>query len=254
MLLLKLSVEQMGIFDEEPEAGMGLHFARIGEEVGYILSSRVLMLPYTEQREGQSSSDALANRLWFGAEARTRLSERSASPTGDDITTENALIAALDDAPRTMRYANAHDPLVLGFILNAPGYVPPTPTRPSYIYGHLPFTGVTQAGDLYYRCEHWATSQRVRHATNDVTSGTYGFPASELPFVPTGFAAVGRYALPDLPPACRRYEITPPAGYRLHCGAAVPLYGQAGGGVEVMFPRRFINACLLPQPTVLPPL
>jgi hypothetical protein len=47
------------------------------------------MLPYTERREGQLSSDALANRLWFGAEARTRRSESSASPTGDKIATEN---------------------------------------------------------------------------------------------------------------------------------------------------------------------
>jgi hypothetical protein len=72
----------------------------------------------------------------------------------------------------------------------------------------------------------------------------YGFPASELNFVPTGFAAVGRYALPDLPPACRRCEI----------GACLPLYGQAGGGVEVMFPKRFKNAVTIWPPTVLPPL
>jgi hypothetical protein len=142
----------------------------------------------------------------------------------------------------------------MGFILNAPGYLPPTPMKPRYIYGHLPFTGTTQAGDVFYRCEHWATSRRVRHATNDVLAGTYGFPASELPFVLTGFAAVGRYALPDLPPACQRYEIAPPSGYTLHCGAAVPLYGQAGGGVEVMFPTQFTNAAKLPPATVLPPL
>jgi hypothetical protein len=48
-----------------------------------------------------------------------------------------------------------------------------------------------------------------------------------LPFVPTGFAAVGRNALPDLPPACQRYEATPPSGYTLHCEAAVPLYAWA---------------------------
>ena len=90
--------------------------------------------------------------------------------------------------------------------------------------------------------------------TDEVLAGTFGFPASELNFVPTGFAAVGRYALPDLPPACRRYEITPPTGYTLQCGASVPLYGQAGGGVEVMFPKKFKNAVTIQLPTVLPPL
>jgi hypothetical protein len=158
------------------------------------------------------------------------------------------------DAPLSTRYANATDPLVMGFILNPPGYLPPAPWRPAYVYGHLPFTGITQAGDIFYRCEHWAMSRRVRHATNDILAGTYGFPASELPFVPTGFAAVGRYALPDLPPACRRYQISPPPGYTLQCGACVPLYGQAGGGVEVMFPKTFPNAFPLPPPTSLPPL
>jgi hypothetical protein len=72
--------------------------------------------------------------------------------------------------------------------------------------------------------------------------------------VPTGLAAVGRYALPDLPPACRHYELMPPTGYTLQCGACVPLYGQAGGGVEVMFPKRLKNAVTIPPPTVLPPL
>jgi hypothetical protein len=85
--------------------------------------------------------------------------------------------------------------------------------------------------------------------------GTYGFPKSERRFVPTGFAAVGRYALPDLPPACRRYEIRPPANYKLKCGAAVPRYGQAGGGVEVMFPKKFTNRVVpIPAPTILPVL
>ena len=53
------------------------------------------------------------------------------------------------------------------------GYLPPTPQRPAHIYGHLPFSGVTQPGDVFYRCEHWATSRSVRHATNDILAGTY---------------------------------------------------------------------------------
>jgi hypothetical protein len=254
MLLLKLSATQIEMFDEAPEAGMGMHFARVEDALGFVLGGRVLMLSYTEGREGQSQSDALSNRLWFDAGTRGRRRETLAPTSEADIAEENTLIAALADAPLSTRYASATDPFVMGFILTPPGYLPPTPRRPTYIYGHLPFTGITQAGDVFYRCEHWATSRRVRYATNDILAGTYGFPASELPFVPTGFAAVGRYALPDLPPACRRYEITPPSGYTLQCGACVPLYGQAGGGVEVMFPKTFTNAFPLPPVTPLPPL
>jgi hypothetical protein len=252
MVLLKLSMTQMGTFDEMPEAGMGMHFARVQDALGFVLSSRVLMLPYTERGKGQSQSDELANRLWFGAERRRHGPETPISKA--EIAEEDALIAALADAPLDMRYVSATDPLVMGFILTPPGYLPPTPRRPTHIYGHLPFTGITQAGDVFYRCKHWATSRRVRYSSNDVLLGTYGFPASELSFVLTGFAAVGRYALPDLPPACRRYEITPPPNYTLQCGACVPLYGQAGGGVEVMFPKTFTNAVRFNPPTLLPPL
>jgi hypothetical protein len=254
MLLLKLSATQIGMFDEAPEAGMGMHFARIDDALGFVLSGRVLLLPYTNGREGQSQSDALSKRLWFDAETRGRRAETLAPASEAEISEESTLIARLADAPLSTRYANATDPLVMCFILNPPGYLPSAPWRPAYVYGHLPFTGITQAGDVFYRCEHWAMSRRVRHTTNDILAGTYGFPASELPFVPTGFAAVGRYALPDLPPACRRYEISPPPGYTLQCGACVPLYGQAGGGVEVMFPKTFPNAFPLPPPTSLPPL
>jgi hypothetical protein len=254
MLLLKLSPAQMALFDEAPEAGLDMHFARVEDALGFVLSGRVLMLPYTEGREGQSQSDTLSNRLWFGAETRGRRPETLAPISEVEIAEEDTLIAALADAPLSTRYVSATDPFVMGFILIPPGYLPPTPRRPTHIYGHLPFTGVAQVGDVFYRCEHWATSRRVRYTTNDIVAGTYGFPISELSFVLTGFAAVGRYALPDLPPACRRYEITPPSGYTLQCGACVPLYGQAGGGVEVMFPKIFTNAVRLPPPTLLPPL
>jgi hypothetical protein len=252
MLLLKLAATQMGVFDEAPEAGMGVHFARIDDALGLVLSGRVLLLPNTEGREGQARSDALLKRLWFDAEGRA---QRAEAPMEAEIAEEeNTLIEMLADAPLITRYASATDVLMMGFILNPPGYLPPAPRRPPYIYGHLPFSGVTQAGDVFYRCEHWATSRRVRFPTNDILAGTYGFPASEFHFVPTGFAAVGRYALPNLPPACRRYEIRPPRGYTLQCGACVPLYGQAGGGVEVMFPKTFINAVPLLPPAVIPPL
>jgi hypothetical protein len=237
---------------------MSLHFARIGDELAFVLSGRVLLFADTNRSGGQEQSDTLAHQLWFGPETHKFGRETIVPPlveaTEEEIEQEESLIQALHDAPANVSYVGPTDPLVMGFILNPFGYLPPAPRRPAHIYGHLPFTGVTQPGDGFYRCEHWASSRRVRHTTNDILAGTYGFPASELNFVPTGFAAVGRYALPDLPPACRRYEIKPPPGYTLRCGACVPLYGQAGGGVEVMFPTTFKNAVPLPAPIVLPPL
>jgi hypothetical protein len=70
MLLLKLSDTQGRIFDESPEATMALHFTQVEDELGFVLSGRVLMLPATKRHEGQEQSGALAKELWFGPEVR----------------------------------------------------------------------------------------------------------------------------------------------------------------------------------------
>jgi hypothetical protein len=247
MLFLQLSESQSKIFDKQPEAAMGFHYAEMHNRLCLVLSGRVLMVPNLEgiQESYAASiekSNYVADHLWF---RRDSISKKA----------ESNLLGNLDGAPQNVSHLPRTHPLVMGFILNPPGYLPPTPARPAHIYGHLPFDGTTQANDVFYRCEHWLTSRRVLLSTGNVLAGTYGFPKSELPFVPTGFAAVARYALPNLPPACRQYEIRPPAGYTLKCGAAVPLYGQAGGGVEVMFPKNFVNSVVpIPPPTVLQPL
>jgi hypothetical protein len=137
MLLLKLSAVQIGMFDEA-ESGMGVHFASVED---YTRSGRVLWVPNAEGREGQSQSDALSTSLWFDAQTRRRRPETLAPASEAEIAEQNNLIAALADAPLSTR------PFVMGFILNPPGYLPPTPRRPTHIYGHLPFTGAS------YRCE-----------------------------------------------------------------------------------------------------
>jgi hypothetical protein len=137
------------------------------------------------------------------------------------------------------------------------GQLPPTPARPAYIYGHLPFSTVTLNDTVIYRWEAFPTSLRIKRppvAGNTIEADTYAAPASEVPFAPTGFSAVGRFALPNLMPACYRWELQPDPGTSLECGASVPLYGQAGGGVEVRFPKRSLNRCPIADPVFLPPL
>lgn len=122
---------------------------------------------------------------------------------------------------------------LVAFTMPTSPYVPAPPSAPAYVYGHLPFRGKTTKGDAFLRYEPWPTSRRVFGTT--VTPGTFAGPLSEQPLVPNGFAAVGRYALPSLLPACTVWEIVPPAGTDLEAGASVPLFGQAGGGAEVCF-------------------
>ncbi|NTD88377.1 hypothetical protein [Agrobacterium tumefaciens] len=123
--------------------------------------------------------------------------------------------------------------------------------QPRNIYGHLPYRGSSDGTDVFYRWEPFPSSRRIDQITGQISAQTYCAPASEAPFVPTGFAAVGRFALPNLSPANWRWEIRPPAGTRFYCGASVPLFGQAGGGVEAMFPNGFSNIGPIANPVIL---
>jgi hypothetical protein len=38
----------------------------------------------------------------------------------------------------------------------------------------------------------------------------------------------------------------------VNCGASVPLNGQSGGGVEVLFPKDFNNRGAIANPVILP--
>jgi hypothetical protein len=129
-----------------------------------------------------------------------------------------------------------------------------TPSATGPVFGHLPFTSLVPANAQFYRWEAWPASRRVNRQTNVIAAETFGAPSSEVPFVPSGFAAVGRFALPGLPPACFRWELTPPVGHPFNCGASVPLFGQAGGGVEVEFATSFRSVVAVPAPTFLSPL
>lgn len=100
------------------------------------------------------------------------------------------------------------------------GPLPPPPLRPSSIYGHLPFRATVLPETVIYRWEAYPTSRKIDRTVNPPTiaQDTYAAPASEVPFAPTGFAAVARFALPNLMPACFRYDLQPVAGTPVECG------------------------------------
>jgi hypothetical protein len=141
---------------------------------------------------------------------------------------------------------------------NRPGIVPaypPPPSLPAKFYGHLPFQTTTNGNEHFYRFEAWPQSRKITvGAGGSVASGTYASPATELPFVTTGFGAVARAALPSYFPAVFRYVFQPTANAPMRCGAVIPNYGQSGGGVEVMFPHGANNVGAIADPVLIPPL
>lgn len=116
--------------------------------------------------------------------------------------------------------------------------------RPSSLVKHVTLA----ASRVFYRFSAFHPDRRVDPATGDFVSGTYATPESELPFAPTGFAAVGRFALPNNVPASQRYAVRAPAGTMVSFGTVTPAFGQAGGGVEALFPKAVVN-----QPPPIPP-
>jgi hypothetical protein len=127
-------------------------------------------------------------------------------------------------------------PSALGTVLMA--------ALPSSLVKHVSLS----ANRVFHRFSAFNPDRRVDSITGNFLPGTYAVPESEVPFVPTGFTAVGRFALPNNLPASHHYEIEAPAGAAVDFGTVAPAFGQAGGGVEAYFKNAVTNARVPPTP------
>jgi hypothetical protein len=110
-----------------------------------------------------------------------------------------------------------------------------------------------KANRVFHRFSAFNPDRRVDPITGSFLAGTYAAPASEAPYVPTGFVAVGRFALPNNLPASFHYEIEAPAGTSVDFGTVAPAFGQSGGGVEAYFANAVPNAKVPPTPVTKVP-
>jgi len=106
------------------------------------------------------------------------------------------------------------------------------------------------ASRQFHRFSALNPDKRVNTTTGDFLAGTYATTHSDFPFAPSGFAAVGRYALPNILPASYHFQIEAPLGTQVTFGTVAPAYGQAGGGVEVLFVSAVKNS---QHPPIWPP-
>jgi hypothetical protein len=162
-------------------------------------------------------------------------------PIGVDVAAllrnEARIVAALNSAITTMVAA----PGPRNFRLRASriGSVPASSTAvtPSALVKHVTLSTVR----AFHRFSAFSPDRRVDPKTGDFLPGTYAAPSSEVPFVPTGFAAVGRFALPNTAPASHHYVMQAAAGTVVSFGTVAPAFSQAGGGVEAFFPTGATN-------------
>ena len=104
----------------------------------------------------------------------------------------------------------------------------------SYVHTHGSYASASRQGELFVRYSAFHPDFRI-NPDGSVRPGTYVTTATDMSHVPSGLAAVGRYALPNPAPALYAFMMLPPLGVSVHCGTVAPKYGQAGGGVEVQF-------------------
>jgi hypothetical protein len=91
------------------------------------------------------------------------------------------------------------------------------------------------ASRTFYRFSAFNPDKRVNPSNGDFAAGTYATTDSDHPLVTSGFAAVGRYALPNVLSAFYRYQIAATKGTTVTTGTVGPAFGQSGGGVEALF-------------------
>ncbi|MBO6689284.1 MAG: hypothetical protein JJ931_06025 [Henriciella sp.] len=240
MTIYKLDDDEMKRFVDVAEVAMGVHIAFSGERLVMIANMRIAI---------EMNEEA------FEQIQRLRIRARESFVRVQDEYVQR-LNEWIDGLPKLSNV----DPLEEGqarsvfAVLRATNRFqlgsPPAP--PNSIYGHLPFHLNSVPNEVFYRFESFPNSRRLTR--QQIAKGTYAAPSSELFFTPTGFSAVGRFALPSLLPACWRYELKPQSGTKVYCGASVPLYGQSGGAVEVCFPDGATNDGPIANPVILPEL
>lgn len=112
------------------------------------------------------------------------------------------------------------------FGAEAPGVL-----RQERLHASPPFPFVTEKAE-FVRFSAFRNDRRIL-PDGSLRRGTYVTSARDAQMVPSGYAAVGRYALPNPLPAVHRFDILLRGPVQGLVGTVAPAYSQAGGGVEV---------------------
>lgn len=197
-----------------PESGMGFQVLKYRDRI-YIVLNATVIFPLAELSERGSSEDDYL--LLSGDPNSIQMSQLETMELYGEFP---IVFSHLD---RTLQDES------LGLAFSETASSPPE----NVISSKRPYS--------YYRFCAYSHDKRVDNNTGDFLPGTYATTYNDLHFVPSGFAAVGRYALPN--PASARFVFQLVTYDRpTLMGTAPPNFGQAGGGVEVLFKSRAKNS------------
>jgi hypothetical protein len=214
------SVEKPETFDGTPELGMGFHFGVTQPSEKYNKSEGVIVL---NAQLALTPKDILD--FW--------LFERWQETQGREIVpgVVATMIMAPEPAPKRSILPSEDAALFIAtfgnFVANSDRY-----EMRSKLHASPPFPLQTREPEYFVRFSAFKNDRRVG-ADGSLLPGTYVTSKRDAEHVPSGFAAVGRYALPNPMSAIHRFDALAPGGTVGWVGTVLPSFGQSGGGVEI---------------------
>jgi hypothetical protein len=201
-----------------PESGMGFQVLRHRADYWVVFNATVVIL--LSELRGSNADEPFAEI--FAAEDIAAEEEAGAIQTRRPLTLQGPLSLVFSQLDLSIR-----EPAV-GLVV------------PDRVSGPSPGLLSSNRPLAYYRFLASPRDRRVNRK-GDFAPGTYATTFADSHFVPSGFAAVGRYALPNPASARFLFQITT-YDKPSFMGTATPNFGQAGGGVEVFFKSGAKNA------------
>ncbi len=185
---------------------MGYQHADLDRRDGYVVASKVFV-PITTNARGQSMMPQYYTK---------DLAVRAPTPKFE-------IRGSLEVGPAVGRYATFGIAATVGRTSISAGSE--RPENETY----------TEAADVFYRISAYPDDRRIRQ-DGSLAPESYATTETDITVVPSGLAAVGRFALPTRISARHVFRITPGRGVKILYGTVIPNYGLCGGGVEVYFP------------------
>ena len=119
-----------------------------------------------------------------------------------------------------------------------------------FVESHGSYISSSFTNEKFVRYSAYNNDRRILN-NGSVLPGTYATTDNDASIVPSGLAAVARYALPNSMPAVCRFNLVPPKPVPITCGTVAPAFGQAGGGIEVCFSQGAPQGTSL-RPAMIP--
>lgn len=213
------SVESPEAFDEIPELGMGFHFGAIDSAIGRGREG-IIVLNAELAITANDILDFWAFERWQWTQGR------EVAPG-----VVETMIMTPEPAPKS-KIVPCDDVALFKEIFGR--FIPNVDRHEvrTRLHASPPFRFCIKEPESLVRFSAFKNDRRIR-PDGSVLPGSYVTSGRDAGLVPSGFAAVGRYALPNPLSAINRFDIEVAGGTPGLVGTVLPAFGQAGGGVEI---------------------